>query len=51
MWSRVVLAYQLVVQIEWTLLGSAWLGMRGEKRQALANHTAQKGALGGKLDC
>jgi uroporphyrinogen-III synthase len=45
MWLRLVLAYQLMVRIESKLLGSAWLGMRGEESRALTNHMAQEGAL------
>jgi hypothetical protein len=40
------LAYQLVVQIEWTPLGSVWLGMLGKGVDSPENHMVQEGALG-----
>jgi hypothetical protein len=36
------LAYQSVVRIEWTLLGSVWLGMRGVREWTLLRTTWHK---------
>jgi hypothetical protein len=36
----------LVLWIEWTLLGSAWMGLSGKGVDPPKNHTVQEGALG-----